>query len=95
MGIDGAKHRSGAVGLRRANAVGGVKDLPLQVGDGNVIIIDDGQPANAGGRQIKQARGAQAASADHRHMRLFQLHLARPADILDHQMAGIAFDFGR
>jgi hypothetical protein len=39
-------------------------------------------------------RPTQSARAHDQHLGRFQLLLARPANLAQHQMAGIAFDFG-
>jgi hypothetical protein len=42
-----------------------VDDLALQIGQGNVIVVDDAERADAGSGQIHQRRRAQSAGADH------------------------------
>ena len=76
-----------------ANAMAQSERLALQVGQGNRIVIDHAQGADAGGRQIHQRRRAKAAGADHEHRGLLQRGLAGAADLAQHDMAGIAFEF--
>ena len=53
----------------------------------------DAERADAGGREIHQRRRAEAAGADHQHGGLLQRGLAGAADLAQHDVAGVAFEF--
>ena len=73
---------------------GGVVDhLPLQIGQRHRVVVDDADHADAGGGEILQQRRAEAAGADHQHARRLEFLLAGAANLAQHEMAGIAFDF--
>ena len=60
----------------------------LESADG--VVVDDADRADARRRQIGDHRAAEPAGADHQHPRRLQLLLARAADALEHEVAGIA-----
>ena len=59
------------------------------------VVVDHAERADAGGRQIHQHRRAEPAGADHQHARALERGLARPADLAQHDVARIAFQFLR
>ena len=67
--------------------------LALQVRQRHVIIINHAKHADAGGGQIEQHRCAKAAGADDQHARSLQLRLAGTADLAQHDVTGVAFEF--
>ena len=79
--------------LRCADIVGPENHLALQVGQRHGVVVDDADVAYAGRRQIQQHRRAEAAGAHHQHARGFQLRLAGTADLAQHDMARITFEF--
>ncbi|ESX42504.1 hypothetical protein X764_11125 [Mesorhizobium sp. LSHC440A00] len=93
MGIDPGDRCFGALGLRRSDRIGGVDHLPLQIGQRDNIVVDDAKRADACGSEIFQHRRAEAAGADHQHSRPLQPLLAGAADLRQHDVAGIAFEF--
>ena len=68
-------------------------DLPLQVGERHGVVVDDAERADAGRREILQHRRAEPAGADDQHPRALQLLLAGAADLRQHDVARIAFEF--
>ena len=62
VGIDALDHRHRALGFRRAELVGGVHDLALQVRQAHRVVIDDADGADAGRRKVKQQRRAETAA---------------------------------
>ncbi len=68
-------------------------DLPLQVGERHRVVVDDAERADTGGGEILDDRRAEAAGAHDQDARALQLLLARAADIAQHDMARVAFDF--
>ena len=76
--------------LRLAYARLGVRDLTLQVGQVNVIVVHQGQPADTGAAQIQRDRGSQAARADQQHAARCDALLAFHTDLVEQDMARIA-----
>ena len=86
-----ARHRLGrAFGLGVADPGLGVGDLPLQVGERHRVVVDDADGADARRREIEHERGAEAARADDEHLGVEELLLARPAHLLQQNVAGVA-----
>ena len=56
-------------------------------------MIDDADPADAGGPGVQRERGAQPAGPDHQHARGLQLRLADAAHVLQQDMPRVAADF--
>ena len=79
-----------ALGLGRADPRGRVRDLALEIRKIDVVVIDDAERADTGGREIEQRRAAQPARADHQDARGEQLRLPLLADLVEDQMARIA-----
>src|SRR5680860_759171 len=88
--LDGGRR---ALGLGAAHMAGVVHDLPLEIVEAHPVIVDDADLADARRGQIQKERRAEAAGADHEHARRLQALLAFAADLLQHQMALVAFDF--
>jgi len=83
LGIDACQRAACGVDLALADRIGEMHDLPLQIGQVDVIVVADREPAHAARRQIKRYRRAEAAGTDDQDMRVEQLLLA------------IDFDFGQ
>ena len=81
--------------LRSADVGGVVHDLALQVVQRDPIVVDDAEGTHAGGGQIHEQRRAQSARADHEHLGSLQLLLSLAANLAQHQMPLVAFDFFR
>jgi hypothetical protein len=50
--------------LHRADRLGAVEDLALQVGEVDLVAVGEDQPADARGREIQSRRTTEAARAD-------------------------------
>ena len=74
-----------------ADAGGGVKDLPVEVGQVDGFTIHDGQVADTGGRQIEDCRRAETACAYDKHAALQKPFLTLLADIGHDRLTCIAF----
>ena len=83
----------GAVDLLPADIRRGVNDLTLQIGQRHHVVVDRAQRADAGRGQIHQRRRAETAGADHQHRGFLQRGLAGAADLAQHDVAGVAFEF--
>ena len=95
MWIEPGNRIRGAFDLQAPNVGRAMQHLPLQVGQGDRIVIDDADFADACGCQILDQRRAKPARADCQHARGLELLLARPAHSVQHDVAGVAFDFFR
>ena len=91
--IEPRNHGLRAVDLARADIVGAEDDLPLQVRQRHDVIVDNAQRADAGGGKIEQHRRTETAGADHQHARRLQLRLSGAADLAQHDVARITFQF--
>ena len=76
--------------FRLPNRLGGVKDLALQVGQVDRVVIDDGERPDARSRKVGQGCRAQAARADDKRMCFQQTRLPFDADLVEQDMAGVA-----
>ncbi len=95
MRIQSPDHRGGAVDLRRTDVGRAVDDLALQVGERDRVVVHDPDGADAGRREIEQRRRAEPARADYQHARALERVLAGPAHLVQHDVAGITFEFLR
>ena len=93
MGIERVDLSGGAVDLAAADIRRGVNDLALQIGQRDDVVIDRAERADAGRGEIHQRRRAEAAGADHQHRGFLQGGLAGAADLAQHDMAGVSFEF--
>ena len=90
FGINRLEGLRRACHLERADPVGGMDDLALQVRDIDRIEIDDAQRTNPGRRQIKQHRRTKPARANHQDTRIQQAQLPFFADLIEDDMARVA-----
>ena len=81
FGIDGVQRPLRRLDLRRADRVGAVEDLALQVGEVDLVGVGDCQAADAGRREVERRRAAQAARADDERMCSPQLLLALDSEL--------------
>ena len=73
-----------------ADAVGGVDDLALQVGDVDHVVVDDAERADARRGEVERGRRAEPAGAEQQHLGVEQLLLALGADLGQQQVAAVA-----
>ena len=73
-----------------ADPLGVVDHLALEVRQVDLVVVDDPERADAGGRQVQRRRRAEAAGAQQQHLGVEQLLLALDADLGDQQVAGVA-----
>ena len=87
------RHRvGGALDLGPADIRRAVDHLPLQVRERHRVVVDDPDRADAGRGEVLDQRRAEPAGADHEHPRGLELRLPRPADVAQHEVAGVAVD---
>jgi len=58
VGVDGLQRGLRGFDLYRADGIGTVKDLALQVGELDLVGVGDRQPADAGGGEIERGGAA-------------------------------------
>src|SRR2546425_5430508 len=90
VGIDGPQRVARGVGLRRADGVGAVQDLSLQVGEVDRVGVGEAQAADAGGGEVERGGTAEAARADDEHAARAQLLLPLHPDLGEEDMAAVA-----
>ena len=83
----------GSFDLRPADVGRCENDLPLQIRQRHLVVVDDAKRADAGGCQIEQHRRAESAGADDQHTRCLQFCLPRTANLAQDDVTGIAFEF--
>jgi hypothetical protein len=93
VGIERIDLPGGTVDLAPADIRRGVNDLALKVGQRHDVVVDHAERTDAGRGEIHQRRRAEAARADHQHGCFLQCGLAGAADLAQHDMAGVAFEF--
>jgi hypothetical protein len=67
-----------------------VGDLALQVGQVDGVVVDQGDPADAGRAEVQRDRRAQPAGADHERVRCEQTLLAFDAELVEQDVARVA-----
>ena len=89
-GFSGAQRLRRRLGLRLADAVGGVDDLALQVRVVDDVRVDDPERADAGRREVERRGRAEAAGADQEHLRREQPSWPGLADLGDQDVPAVA-----
>jgi hypothetical protein len=64
VGIHRSQGRARGLDLDRADRIGAVEDLALQVGEVDLVGVGQGQPADARRGEVERRRAAKAARAD-------------------------------
>src|SRR5205814_9289243 len=77
-------------GLRHADPLGVVQDLPLQVRLVDHVVVDDAESSYARGSEVERRRRAESPCADEQYLRLEQLRLPPFADLGDEQVTAVA-----
>ena len=78
------------VDLGHADAVVRVRDLALQVGQVDDVVVDDPQRSHAGRGEIEGGGRAESAGAEQQHLGVEQLHLPLEPDLGDEHVARVA-----
>jgi hypothetical protein len=89
VGIDGIQRRARRVDLYGADRLGAIEDLALQVGEVDLVGVDEREAPDAGRREIERRRAAEAAGADDQRVRRAQLLLPLDADLGEQDMAAV------
>ena len=90
VGVQRLHRDLGRVDLRRADAVGRVDDLALEVRQVDDVVVDDPDRADAGGGEVQRGRRAEPAGAEQQDLRVEQLVLALGADLRHEHVAAVA-----
>ena len=81
-----------SVSPQAADGRRGVDDLALQIGQVDLVIIDDAERADAGRGQVHQQGRAKPAGTNDQHARGEQLGLAFLADLVENQVPRITVE---
>ncbi len=92
VGVEARNRVRRAFDLRPVDVGRPVQDLPVQIGERDLVVVDDGERPDAGAGEILQRRRAEPARADDENPRRLQLLLPRSADAAQDDLAGVAFD---
>ena len=95
MRVEPADRRGRTRDFRHADVGRGVDHLALQIGERDLVVIDDAKRADTGSGEIEQHRRAEPAGADDQHTRALERGLAGSADLAQDDVAGVAFKFFR
>jgi hypothetical protein len=90
LGIQGLQRRARRVDLGRADGIGAVEDLPLQIGEVDPVRIGEGQLADAAGGKVERRGAAEAAGADDERARVAQPLLALDPDFGEQDVPAVA-----
>ena len=90
VGVERSERRAGGVHLDGADRIGAVEDLALQVGEVDLVGIDEGEAPDAGGGEVKRRRAAQAARTDDQDLRRPQPLLPFDPDFREKDVAAVA-----
>ena len=93
--VDARNRLGGALRLDRADARRIVDNLPVQIVEAHMVVVDDPNGTDASRSKIEDNRRAEASRADDQHARSFQLLLAFAADLLQRELALVALNFVR
>ena len=90
FGIDRVECSARGFSLRRADRLGAIEDLALQVGEVDLVGVGDRQAPKAGGGEVQRRGAAEAARADDQDARASQPLLPLDTDLGEQDMAAVA-----
>ena len=88
--VDGVERRACRFDFARADRVGAIEDLPLQVGEIDLVGVGERQPADARRGEIEGRRAAEAAGADDQRGCRAQPFLPLDADLGEQDVPAVA-----
>jgi hypothetical protein len=88
--IDSVERGARRVDLDRADVLGAVQDLALQVGEVDLVGVGQRQAADAGGGEVKRGGAAEAARADDERVGGAQLLLPLYPDLGKEDVPAVA-----
>jgi len=90
LGIERLEAGARSGGLRGADARRIEEDLPLEVVQRDLIVIDEAEPAHAGGGEVEGGGGAESADADDADAGVTELGLPGRTDVREDEVARVA-----
>jgi hypothetical protein len=90
VGIQRGQRRLRRVDFCFADRIRAEEDLPLQVGEVDLVRVGEGQLADAAGGEIERRGAAQAARADDQRVRRSQPLLALDPDFIEQDVTAVA-----
>jgi hypothetical protein len=88
--VQGGKGGARGFDFRRADGIGAVENLALQVGEVDLVRVGEGEPADAARREVERRRAAEPAGADDERARRPQPLLAFDPDFREKDVAAVA-----
>ena len=88
--VDGVESRACRFDFPRTDRVGAIQDLPLQVGEIDLVGVGQRQPADARRGEIEGRRAAEAAGADDQRGCRAQPFLPLDADLGEQDVPAVA-----
>jgi hypothetical protein len=88
--VDRVQRAAGSVDLGRADRIGAVEDLALQVGEVDLVRIGDGQAPDARGSEVERRRAAEPSRADDQRARRAQPLLPLDPDLGEQDVPRVA-----
>jgi hypothetical protein len=88
--IQGGKRGARGFDFWRADGIRAVENLPLEVGEVDLVRIGDGQLADAARGEVERRGTTEAAGADDERMRGAQPLLALDANFIEQDVAAVA-----
>ena len=81
VGVQRVDRLLGGVDLRDTDAVVGVDDLALEVGEVDLVVVDDPEGPHAGRREVERRWRSEPAGSEQEDLRVKQLQLTLDADL--------------
>jgi hypothetical protein len=88
--VDRVESRACRFDFPRADRIGAIEDLPLQVGEIDLVGVGQRQPADARCREVEGRRAAEAAGADDQRGCRAQPFLPLDADLGEQDVPAVA-----
>jgi hypothetical protein len=89
IGIQGGQGGLRCFHFGRADGIGAIENLTLQVGEVDLVRVGEGEFADAAGGEVKRRRAAEAARADDQGVRRAQPLLALDSDLIEEDVAAV------
>jgi hypothetical protein len=90
LGINVVQRLARSGDFRAADGGLAIEDLPLQVGEVDLVAVDEGEVADAGGREVERRGAAEAAGADDQGRGGAQPLLPLDTELGKEDVAGVA-----
>jgi hypothetical protein len=90
FGIQGGQGSACRLDFRHADRIRAIEDLPLKIGEVDLVRVGQGEFADAARGEVERCRAAQAAGADDERMRGAQPLLPLDPDFVEKDVAAVA-----